>query len=223
MQRHFDEELGQLKDKLFKMGLMVEEAIRNSVQSLIKRDLKLAEGVIEEDQKINIIEIEIDEFGHELIALRQPTAVDLRFITMVLKINSDLERMGDQAVNIAEKAIALGREAPLKSYLDIPKMADLAIAMVKDSLDSFIERDAAKAKAICERDDELDNLNRQVYSELQEAMKKQAIEVSNAVSLIMVAHNLERIGDLGTNIAEDVIYLAKGIDIRHHITERRGD
>ncbi len=223
MQRHFDEELGQLKDKLFKMGLLVEEAIRKSTQSLIKRDAKLAEGVIEEDQKINILEIEIDEFGHELIALRQPTAIDLRFITMVLKINSDLERMGDQAVNIAEKAIAISCEAPLKSYLDIPRMADLAIRMVKESLDSFVEKDATKAKAICESDDELDGLNDQVYHELQEAMKKQTIEISQAVSLIMVAHNLERIGDLATNIAEDVIYLAKGIDIRHHITERRGN
>ena len=221
MQRHFDEELGQLKDKLFKMGLFVEEAIRKSVDSLIKRDSKLAEGIIEADQKINILEIEIDEFGHELIALRQPTAVDLRFITMVLKINSDLERIGDQAVNIAEKAMMLNLEAPLKSYLDIPKMAELAIGMVKDSLDSFIERDPVKAKAICERDDDLDNLNRQVYGDLQAAMQKQSIEVPQAVSLIMVAHNLERMGDLATNIAEDVIYLTKGIDNRHHITERR--
>ncbi|OGW85231.1 MAG: phosphate transport system regulatory protein PhoU [Omnitrophica bacterium RIFCSPHIGHO2_02_FULL_46_11] len=223
MQRHFDEELGQLKDKLFKMGLLAEEAIRRSVESLIKRNSKLAEEVIEGDQKINILEIEIDEFGHELIALRQPTAVDLRFITMVLKINSDLERAGDQAVNIAESAIAISREAPLKSYLDIPKMADLAIAMVKESLDSFVERDAAAAKAICERDDELDDLKDRVYGELQEAMKNRTIEIPQAVSLIMVAHNLERIGDLATNIAEDVIYVAKGIDIRHHITERRGD
>ena len=223
MQRHFDEELGQLKDKLFKMGLLVEEAIRKAVESLIKRNSKLAEEVIEGDQKINILEIEIDEFGHELIALRQPTAVDLRFITMVLKINSDLERAGDQAVNIAEKAIAISRETPLKSYLGIPKMADVAIAMLKESLDSFVERDATMAKAICERDDELDNLNVEVYGELQEAMKNRTVEISQAVSLIMVAHNLERIGDLATNIAEDVIYVAKGIDIRHHITERRGD
>ena len=142
---------------------------------------------------------------------------------MVLKINSDLERAGDQAVNIAESAIAISREAPLKSYLDIPKMADLAIAMVKESLDSFVERDAAAAKAICERDDELDDLKDRVYGELQEAMKNRTIEIPQAVSLIMVAHNLERIGDLATNIAEDVIYVAKGIDIRHHITERRGD
>ncbi len=223
MQRHFDEELGQLKDKLFKMGLLVEEAIRKSIDCLIKRDTKLAEEVIEEDQKINILEIEIDEFSHELIALRQPTAVDLRFITMVLKINSNLERIGDQAVNIAEKAISLNRETPLKSYLSIPKMADIAIAMVKESLDAFVSRDAKKAKEICERDDELDTLNDQTYNSLQEAMKRHEIEISHAVSLIMVSHNLERIGDLGTNIAEDVIYLAKGIDIRHHITERRGD
>ncbi len=223
MQRHFDEELVQLKDKLFKMGLLVEEAIRRSIESLVKRDSKLAEEIIEQDQKINILEIEIDEFSHELIALRQPTAVDLRFITMVLKINGNLERIGDQAVNIAEKAISLNREVPLKSYLSIPKMAEIAIAMVKESLDAFIARDAKKAKEICERDDELDTLNDQTYNSLQEAMKKHEIEIPQAVSLIMVAHNLERIGDLGTNIAEDVIYLAKGIDIRHHITERRGD
>ena len=183
----------------------------------------MAEEIIEQDQKINILEIEIDEFGHELIALRQPTAIDLRFITMVLKINSNLERIGDQAVNIAEKAIALNKEPPLKSFLNIPRMGEIAIAMVKESLDAFIERDAQKAKAICERDDELDNLNDQTYTSLQVAMKKQEIEISQAVSLIMVAHNLERVGDLGTNIAEDVIYLAKGIDIRHHIAERRGD
>ncbi len=223
MQRHFDEELGQLKDKLFKMGLLVEEAIRKSIQALIKRDTKLAEEIIEEDQKINILEIEIDEFSHELIALRQPTAVDLRFITMVLKINSNLERIGDQAVNIAEKAISLNKETPMKSFLSIPRMADIAIAMVKESLDAFVSRDANKAKEICERDDELDTLNDQTYNSLQEAMKKNEIEISHAVSLIMISHNLERIGDLGTNIAEDVIYLVKGIDIRHHITERRGN
>ena len=222
MQRHFDEELVQLKDQLFKMGLLVEEAIRKSVESLIRRNSKQAETVIEGDQKINILEIEIDEFGHELIALRQPTAIDLRLITMVLKINSDLERMGDQAVNIAEKAIVLNREAPLQSYMVIPAMADLAISMVKNSLDAFIEKNADRAKAICESDDELDNLNDQLYNEMQEAMKDRALQVSQAVSMIMIGHNLERIGDLATNIAEDVIYLAKGIDIRHHITERRG-
>ena len=221
MQRRFDEELVQLKDKLFKMGLLVEEAIRQSIQSLVERNSKQAEQVVEGDQKINILEIEIDEFGHELIALRQPTAVDLRLITMVLKINSDLERMGDQAVNMAEKAIVLNREAPLKSYLTIPKMADLAILMVKDSLDAFVEKNADRAKAICESDDELDDLNDQLYHEMQDAMKRHALEVSQAVSLIMVGHNLERIGDLATNIAEDVIYLAKGIDIRHHIAQRR--
>ncbi|MBI4358738.1 MAG: phosphate signaling complex protein PhoU [Candidatus Omnitrophica bacterium] len=221
MQRHFDEELVQLKDKLFKMGLIVEEAIQKAVESLMKRDTKLAEEIIQGDQRINILEIEIDEFGHELIALRQPTAVDLRFITMALKINSDLERAGDQAVNIAENAVTLNREIPLKTHLEIPKMAELATKMLKDSLDSFVERDAVQAKAICEQDDELDDLKDRIYSDLQQAMKKQSIEVPQAVSLIMVAHNLERIGDLATNIAEDVIYVAKGIDIRHHITERR--
>ena len=223
MLRHFDEELKKLKDKLFKMGLLVEEAIEHAIEALVKADAKLAERVIEEDQKINILEIEIDEFGHELIALRQPTAVDLRFITMVLKINSDLERIGDQAVNIAEKAISINQETPVVCPQNIQNMAQVAIAMVKESLDAFVKGDAAQAKAICERDDEIDGLNDQVYRELEEAMKQKPDQVPRELGLIMVAHNLERIGDLATNIAEDTIYVARGIDIRHHITERRGE
>ena len=222
MKRHFDEELKKLKDKLFKMGLLVEEAIAKAVESFLKRDAKLANAVIEEDQRINILEIEIDEFGHELIALMQPTAIDLRLITMVLKLNSDLERIGDQAVNIAEKAIALSSEAPIEFHKNIPRMADLAIGMVKESLNAFVERDAQKAKSICEHDDDLDDLNDQTYTELQELVKAKPNCVSQAINFIMIAHNLERIGDLATNIAEDTIYVAQGIDIRHHITERRG-
>ena len=221
MQRHFDEELKKLKEKLFKMGLLVEEAVRKAVTALINRDTKLAEQVIDQDQKVNIIEIEIDEYGHELIALRQPTAVDLRLITMVLKINSDLERIGDQAVNIAEKAIAISKEAPVKCPANIQKMADVALAMAKDALDAFVKGDPLLAKRICERDDEIDTLNDQAYRELQDIMKKEPQNVPQELSLIMVAHNLERIGDLATNIAEDTIYVTKGIDIRHHITERR--
>lgn len=221
MQRHFDAELKTLKEKLLKMGVLVQEAVSKSVEALTKRDSKLAQQVMEQDQRINILEIEIDEFGHELIALRQPAAVDLRFITMVLKINSDLERIGDQAVNIAEKAIAMNLEAPVKYPGSIQKMSEVAISMVKEALDSFLKGDAAQAKAICERDDEIDELNDQAYRELQEVMKREPDHIPQELSLIMVAHNLERIGDLATNVAEDTIYVAKGIDIRHHITERR--
>ena len=222
MQRHFDVELKKLKNKMFKMGNLVEEAVRKSADALTKRDEKLAAQVIEDDQKINILEIEIDEFGHELIALMQPTAIDLRLITMVLKINSDLERMGDQAVNIAEKSQILSREAPVNLDLGIPKMVDLAAQMVKDSLTALGEKDAKLAKAICERDDELDDLNNKVSVDLEKAVADKKVTFAQALSHVMVAHNLERVGDLATNIAEDVIYLAKGIDIRHHITERRG-
>ena len=221
MKRHFDDELKKLKDELFKMGLLVEEAIAKAVEALLKRDEKLARTVIEDDQRINILEIKIDEFGHELIALMQPTAVDLRLITMILKLSSDLERIGDQAVNIAEYAVVLTREAPVELRNDIPRMAELAIQAVKESLNAFIERDAVKAKQICEHDDELDALKDEAFVQLQEFMKAKPQYISQAVSLIMVAHNLERIGDLATNIAEDTIYVAKGIDIRHHITERR--
>ncbi|OGX03398.1 MAG: phosphate transport system regulatory protein PhoU [Omnitrophica bacterium RIFCSPLOWO2_12_FULL_50_11] len=221
MQRHFDEALGKLKDMVFRMGDLVQEAIRKAVDSLEKRDIQLAKSVVEGDQRINVLEIEVDELGHELIALMQPTAVDLRFITMVLKINSDLERMGDQAVNIAEKGIDLCGDVPAAVELGIPTMVDLAIEMVRESLKAFSERDAQKAKSICERDDELDDLNDHVRTKLEQAMHAGALRFPQAVSLLMVAHNLERIGDLATNIAEDVIYVAKGIDIRHHITERR--
>jgi phosphate transport system protein len=221
MQRHFDEELGKLKNKLAKMGRLVEESIRKAGRVLAKRDAKLAETIIEEDQKINILEIEIDELGHELIALMQPTAIDLRLITMVLKITSDLERIGDQAVNVAEKGVDLAKEAPVKVDLGIKRAIDLSVQMVEESLNAFAEKDAKKAKLICEQDDEIDSWNEEVNKKLQKAVQEGKVQFNQAVSLIMVAHNLERIGDLATNIAEDVIYIAKGIDIRHHIAERR--
>jgi phosphate transport system protein len=221
MKRRFDEQLKKLKDKLFKMGLLVEEAIQKSGNALAECDAKLAQEVIEKDAKINILEIEIDEMGHELIALMQPTAIDLRVITMVLKINSDLERIGDQAVNIAQKAQYLSRSSPLKVKFNLPKMVRLAVEMLRDALDAFSNRDAEKAKSICERDDEMDDLNRGIYKTLLTSVEEKKIDFPNATCVNMIAHNLERIADLTTNIAEDVIYIAKGIDIRHHITERR--
>lgn len=223
MKRHFDDELKRLKDKVFRMGLLVEEAVGKSAQALVSRDSKLAEAVIKGDQEINLYEIEIDELVHELIALYQPTAVDLRFITMVLKMNNDLERMGDQAVNIAEKAIQINQEPPLKPSTDFPKIAETAREMVREALGAFMERDAKKAKEILEKDDTIDASNDRIYEELQKMMKEKPETIRQGVALIMVSHNLERVADLATNIAEDVIYLTRGIDVRHHIRERRDE
>jgi phosphate transport system protein len=221
MKRHFDDELKRLKEKLFRMGLQVEETVDKAVQALFERDTKKAEEVIKGDQEINVSEIEIDELGHELIALYQPTAVDLRFITMVLKINNDLERMGDQAVNIAEKAIEIMKEPPMKPYEDLPKAAEAARGMVRESLKAFMDRDPAKAKEILEKDDVIDEINDRIYNEVQDLMRQKPETVRQGVALIMVSHNLERVADLATNIAEDVIYVSRGIDVRHHIRERR--
>lgn len=221
MQRHFDEELKKLKEKLFRMGLLVEEAVKNCAKSLFDRDAALAEQVIQKDQEINIQEIEIDEIGHELIARYQPAAIDLRFITMVLKMTGDIERMGDQAVNIAEKSLAIIQDPPLKPYHDLPKMADLVTKMVRDSLNAFMEQDADKAKLILEGDDQVDEMNDKIYAEVQKVLAEKPQATKTGIGLIMISHNLERIADLATNVAEDVIYLKRGIDVRHHIRERR--
>ncbi len=222
MKRHFDDELKQLKDKLFRMGLQVEEAVAKASQALFERDSKKAETVIKGDQEINLCEIEIDEMGHELIALFQPMAVDLRFITMVLKINNDLERMGDQAVNIAEKAIEINQEPSAKpNFLELPKISEIARGMVREALEAFMQRDAVKAKQILEKDDTIDELNDKVYHDVQKLIREKPDMTNQGVALIMVSHNLERVADLATNIAEDVIYLSRGIDVRHHIRERR--
>ncbi len=221
MKRHFDDELKKFKEKSFKMGLLVEKAVENAAESLFQRDSKKAQEVIKNDQEINIYEIELDELGHELIALYQPAAVDLRLITMVLKITNDLERMGDQAVNIAEKAILVNQEPPLKPYEDLPKMAEVARGMMRDALNAFMERDADKAKEILEKDDVIDQLNDKLYDDIQKLMQSNPQSIRAGVGLIMVSHNLERVADLATNIAEDVIYLKRGIDVRHHIRERR--
>ena len=205
------------------MGLLVERAIADATEALFERHSDKAHTVLKGDQEINLHEIEIDELGHELIALYQPAAVDLRLITMVLKITNDLERMGDQAVNIAEKALAINQEPPLKPYQDLPRMAEEARRMVRDAMDAFMESDPEKARAILERDDRVDEFNDKIYEEIQLILVKSPEHIRTGISLIMVSHNLERVADLATNIAEDVIYLKRGIDVRHHIRERRGE
>ena len=221
MKRHFDDELKRFKEKVYKMGLLVEKAIENAASALFERDSAKAQSVLKGDQEINLYEIEIDELGHELIALYQPAAVDLRLITMVLKITNDLERIGDQAVNIAEKALVINQEPPLKPYQDLPRMAEDARRMVRDALDAFMQNDPEKAKLILEEDDRVDQINDKLYEDIQKILAEKPQYVRTGVSLIMISHNLERIGDLATNIAEDVIYLKRGIDVRHHIRERR--
>src|SRR5258708_490056 len=218
MQISFDEELSVLKEKLLLMGSKVEESIRLAMKSLVDRDSRLAKRVIQSDREINDIEIDIDEICHRLLALHQPMAGDMRFITSSMKINSDLERMGDLAVNIAERALTLNEVAPLKPFIDIPRIATIAQEMVKVSLDSLVNKDPVAAKKVCERDDEVDNLNDQIIRELISYMLEDRANIKRALDLILVSRYLERVADHATNVAEDVIYMVQGKDIRH----RRG-
>lgn len=220
MERHFDEELKELKQKLLQMASLAEESIAKSVKALVERDKKLADAVIDSDEVLNLLEIEIDELCLRLLALRQPIATDLRFITSALKINSDLERIGDLSVNIAERSLDLIEEPLLKPLIDIPRMAQLAQKMVKDSLDAFVNRDAELARDVCRRDDEVDQLNHQIFRELLTYMMQDPTTITRSVDLILVGRHLERIADHATNIGEDVVYMVKGKTIKHHIEEK---
>ncbi|MFZ2197976.1 MAG: phosphate signaling complex protein PhoU, partial [Thermodesulfovibrionales bacterium] len=211
----FDEELQRLKDKILKMGSMVEDAIKNSVLSLVERDNTLAINVIDNDRLVNTLDVEIDEESIRLIALRQPKASDLRFITMAMKITTDLERMGDLAVNIAERALELNDEPILKPYIDIPKMRSIAQRMTQDALDAFVRKDKRLARDVIISDDEVDDLKHMVLQELAFFMIQDPTTVTRAMKVSFVAQYLERIGDHATNIAEMVIYLVDGKIIRH--------
>lgn len=221
MHRHFDEELQELKEKLLRMSSLVEEAISKSIKALVDRNSELAENVIKSDNAINMLEIEIDDLSVRLLALRQPEAADLRFITSAMKIDKDLERMGDHAVNISELTLNLIKVPPLKPLIDIPRMASLAQLMVRDSLNAFVNKDSTLAKNVCERDNEVDNLNDQVLRELLTYMMQDPKNIERALDLIIVAKNLERIADLSTNIGEDVIYMINGRIIKHHFEEMK--
>ncbi len=212
----FDEELADLKTKILLMGSKVEESIRLSVKSILDRDSKLARWVLQNDREINDLETEIDELCHKLLALHQPMAGDLRFITSCMKINSTLERQGDLAVDIAERAMTLNEMAPLHSAADISQMARIAQEMVKASLDSLVNRDAGLAQRVCERDDEADQLNDQIIRVLMTYMLEDRANLKRAFDLILVSRYLERIADHATGVAMDVIYLVKGKDVRHH-------
>jgi len=220
----FQKELEELKENLFRMASLVEGAIRDAVQSLVKRDSSLAQKTFDGEERINKAEIMIDEMCLRLLALRQPVAVDLRFITSAMKIVTDLERMGDQAVNIAERAISLNQEPQLKPYIDIPRMAEITQSMVKDVLDAFIHSDPKLARSVCERDDLVDGLNDQVFRELLTYMISDPKTITRAVHLMIVCRCLERIADHATNIAEDVIFMVDALVIKHHAdtTEEKG-
>lgn len=211
----FDEELQHLKEKLLKMGSLVEDAIKNSVLSLVERDNDLARRVIDNDRLVNTLDVEIDEESIRLIALRQPMAGDLRFITTAMKITTDLERMGDLGVNIAERALELNQEPILKPYIDIPKMREIAQGMTRDALDAFVRKDKKLAMDVIMRDDEVDDLKHAVLQELAFFMVQDPTTVTRAMKISFVAQYLERIADHATNIAEMVIYLIEGKIIRH--------
>jgi phosphate transport system protein len=197
------------------MGAMVESSIKDSVKSLVERNDELAKSVIERDHQINALDVQIDEESIRLIALMQPKAGDLRFITTAMKITTDLERMGDMAVNIAERALELNQEPILKPYIDIPKMCQIAQGMTRDALDAFVNRDKKLAMDVIMRDDEVDDLKHEVLSELAFFMVQDPTTVTRAMKISFVAQYLERIADHATNIAEMVIYLVEGKIIRH--------
>jgi phosphate transport system protein len=219
MERHFDDELKELKKQLLRMGALVEETISYSVKVLVERKGELAAEVLKREEVINKLEIEIDELALRLLALHQPLAIDLRFITSAMKINNELERIADQAVNILERAQEIIKQPLLKPLIDIPRMAALAQKMVKDSIDALVNKDEALARDVCERDDEIDDLNNQIFRELLTYMMQDAKTITRAVELILVGRHLERIADHATNIAEDVIYFVKGKTIKHRIEE----
>lgn len=216
METHFQQELNKLKENLLKMAGLAEQAISNAVEALVQRNTSLAEKAIKEDEKINQMEILIDEWCLKLLALHQPMAADLRFITSAMRINIELERIGDLAVNIAERVISLNQEPQLKPYIDIPRMAEITQAMVKDVLDAFVNGDTNLARAVCERDDQVDALNDQVFRELLTYMMADPKTITRAVHLIIVSRSLERIADHTTNIAEGVIFMVKALVIKHH-------
>lgn len=213
---HFEGDLQTLKQRLLHMGALVEERVHQAVVALMERRADLAEQVVAGDRAVNELQIEIDDRCLKLLALQQPMAGDLRFITCAMKINADLERIGDQAVNIAQNSLKLLPQPPLRPLIDVPRMAELAQAMTRDSLDAFVKKDAALAREVLRRDDQVDDLKDHVFRVLLTHMMADPGTIERALGLILVSRNLERIADHATNIAEDVIFLVEAKDVRHH-------
>ncbi|HEX5216926.1 MAG TPA: phosphate signaling complex protein PhoU [Vicinamibacterales bacterium] len=217
---HFQDELEQLKARLLEMGGLAEDRTRSAVRALVDRDHALVEKVLVSDAAINQLHIEIDDRCFKLLALHQPMAVDLRAIVAAVKINTDLERVGDLAINIAEAVARYLQHPPVKELIDIPRMAQIAQDMLRDALDAFVRRDTALAEAVLDRDDELDTLKTLVFRELLDHMLHDRSTIEPSLDLILVSRHLERIGDHATNVAEDVIFMVSARDVRHHQAER---
>jgi phosphate transport system protein len=214
--RHFEEELDNLRNHLLEMSGLVEDSIYRSVQALVEKDEVAAQQVLQNEARINRMEIAIDEIATSLLARVQPMATDLRFITAAIKINNDLERMGDISVNIVRRTLALMREPISKELVDIPHMATLVQSMIRKSLDAFVRKDAELARSILTSDDVIDELRDSVYEELIGLMERDPSTVRQCVNLMFIARALERLADHATNIAEDVLFLVQGVEVRHH-------
>ena len=215
--RHYEMELVELKEKILFVGGMVEEMIGSAMRSLLDRDPELARQVIDSDPRVDVAELEVDHLCLNLLALRQPAASDLRFIATALKIVTDLERIGDLAVNIAERSIELNEEPQLKPYIDLPRMGNWTLRMVKESLDSFVNQDAVLARKVCTDDDFVDDLTEQLFRELMSFMIENPQTISRAIRLTFIGKYIERIADHATNVAELVVYLVEGKIIRHTV------
>ena len=214
--RPFVSELGELQNKLLEMGGLVETSIHTSIRSLVQRDDSLMPGIWANENRINLLDLEIDEMATRLLALHQPVARDLRFLTAAIKINSDLERMGDLAINLAQRSLSLVNRPQFRELVDISHMSKIVESMVRKSLDAFVQRDEALAHEVLRTDDQVDDFKDSVYRELLEMAESGQAPASPVFDLIFIAHNLERIADHATNIAEDVVFLVRGVDVRHH-------
>ncbi len=213
--RHYDAELKDLNLKILEMGGLVEKQIEHAIRGLVERDDDLARATIERDHIVNRMDVEIDDLCIRLLALHQPAAKDLRLITTGLKITTDLERIGDIAVNLCERAIELNKEPQLKPFIDIPRMAQVAQTMLRQSLDAFVREDVDLALRVCRDDDVIDQLTQQLFRELMSYMVEAPQTITRATRLLFIAKYLERIADHATNIAEMVVFTVKGKSIRH--------
>lgn len=214
MHRHFETELDSLKEKLLTMASLAEAAVNRSIQALVERDDELARTVKADDSQLDTLEMEIDELAISLLS-KAPLAIDLRLITVAMKISHDLERVGDEATTIARRALELGQEPQLKPYVDIPRMASMGLDMLRVALDAFVNRDPARARTVIPRDKEVDALNKQLHRELASYMIERPSTITRCLNLMVISKSLERIADHATNVAEEVVYLYEGRDIRH--------
>lgn len=221
MERHFDEELNELKNRLLVMGGRSEAIVHKAIDALRTRDSGLADEIYADDRAIDSLELEIDDRAIRLLALRQPVGADLRFIASAMKIATDLERVGDHAVNIAQSVQRLNQEPALTPMADLPKMGRIATRMLTEALDAFVKNDAASARRILTEDDEVDQLKMKVFRELIETMTARPETIQRGLELILVSRNLERVADLATNVAEEVVFIAEARVVKHHMEERQ--